>query len=59
MSCKESKQDKCPEHTAYSRCPECDAHYHIPKGYVLVSEHDVKLLNAATEWAEGHASQRS
>lgn len=44
--------NKCKNHRAHARCVDCGAEYNIPKGMVLVSEHDVKLLDAAARWAE-------
>lgn len=43
--------EQCTNHQTFSRCTACGIEYHIPAGYVLVTESDVELLNAAAEWA--------
>lgn len=33
---------KCPKHQSHSHCPDCGAEFNIPKGFVLISEADLK-----------------
>jgi hypothetical protein len=34
----------CPKHKSHAHCPDCGAEFNIPRGFVLISEADLKDL---------------
>lgn len=48
---------KCRKHKSHARCADCGAEFNVPKGFVLVPERDVALLNAAVKWAESRETR--